>query len=161
MRWICMHAKPRERAHESSSAATIDVQTLAASRHLARHARWLVLRRLPFKSQRPFQHRRLATRVGDDGPRGDNPYSRRRVVVVEGSAKSQQRAATLGDTEGMDQHTQDQERATLTATDFAAAGVDAPNWTSDPVPSLETWRRWRAAEDQALAFVRAQKQATR
>ncbi|MBI3439441.1 MAG: hypothetical protein HY054_12475 [Proteobacteria bacterium] len=61
----------------------------------------------------------------------------------------------------MDQHTQDQERATLTAADFAAAGVDAPNWTSDPVPSLETWRRWRAAEDQALAFMRAQKPAAR
>jgi hypothetical protein len=59
----------------------------------------------------------------------------------------------------MDQHLQDQERAALTAADFAAAGVDGPNWVGDPLPSLETWRRWRAAEDQALAFVRMQKAA--
>lgn len=46
----------------------------------------------------------------------------------------------------------DDERAALTAADFAAAGVEAPNWTEEPIPSLETWRRWRAAEDQALAY---------
>lgn len=43
------------------------------------------------------------------------------------------------------------DRAALTAADFAAAGVEAPNWNADPIPSLETWRRWKAAEDQALA----------
>jgi hypothetical protein len=44
----------------------------------------------------------------------------------------------------------DEERAALTAEDFAAAGVEAPNWAEDPIPSLETWRRWKAAEDEAL-----------
>jgi hypothetical protein len=43
------------------------------------------------------------------------------------------------------------ERVTLTVGDFAAAGVEAPRWNEEPIPSLETWRRWRAAEDQALA----------
>jgi len=61
----------------------------------------------------------------------------------------------------MDQHTQDAERAALKAADFAAAGVEAPDWAGDPVPSMETWRRWRAAENQALAFLRAQKATAR
>ena len=46
--------------------------------------------------------------------------------------------------------TQDKQRAALTANDFAAAGVEAPNWKADPIPSLDTWRRWKAAEDRAL-----------
>ena len=45
----------------------------------------------------------------------------------------------------------DDERNALTAADFAAAGVAAPDWAGDPIPTLETWRRWKAAEDQALA----------
>ena len=45
----------------------------------------------------------------------------------------------------------DEERSALTAADFAAAGVAAPDWAGDPIPSLETWRRWKAAEDKALA----------
>jgi hypothetical protein len=47
------------------------------------------------------------------------------------------------------------ERAALTPADFAAAGVEAPDWSGDPVPSLETWRLWRAAEDKALSLKRA------
>ena len=43
------------------------------------------------------------------------------------------------------------ERAQLTVTDFEAAGVEPPRWEEDPIPSLETWRRWRAAEDAAIA----------
>ena len=43
------------------------------------------------------------------------------------------------------------ERGELTAEDFIAAGVEAPAWASDPIPSIETWRRWRAAEEKALA----------
>jgi hypothetical protein len=43
------------------------------------------------------------------------------------------------------------ERSTLTLADFAAAGVEPPRWEEDPIPSLETWRRWRAAEDSAIA----------
>ena len=51
----------------------------------------------------------------------------------------------------------EEERHALTATDFAAAGVEAPNWATDPIPSLETWRRWRAAEEQTLAHINAQR----
>jgi len=49
----------------------------------------------------------------------------------------------------------DAERDDLTAADFAAAGVTAPNWKNEPIPSLETWRAWKAAEDQAMAHKRA------
>ena len=49
-----------------------------------------------------------------------------------------------------DKKTYDEGRSDLTAADFAAAGVEAPNWVEDPIPSLETWRIWRAAEDQAI-----------
>jgi hypothetical protein len=45
----------------------------------------------------------------------------------------------------------DNERNALTPADFVAAGVEAPNWKADPIPTLETWRLWRAAEDKALA----------
>ena len=47
------------------------------------------------------------------------------------------------------------ERDALTPADYAAAAVEAPNWAGEPTPSLETWRRWRAAQDQALAYKRA------
>jgi len=50
---------------------------------------------------------------------------------------------------------EDRERAALTPADYAAAGVDAPNWEDDPVPTIETWRRWQQAENEALAFKRA------
>ena len=46
------------------------------------------------------------------------------------------------------------ERDALTEHDFVAAGVEAPDWARDPIPSLETWRRWRDAEDRALAHKR-------
>jgi len=54
---------------------------------------------------------------------------------------------------------QDPERASLTAEDFAAAGVETPNWAADPIPSLETWRRWRQAEDSAMSYKRVQARA--
>lgn len=44
----------------------------------------------------------------------------------------------------------DEQREQLTPADYQAAGVNAPNWSSDPFPSLETWRLWRAAENRAL-----------
>lgn len=50
---------------------------------------------------------------------------------------------------------EDEERAALTPADYAAAGVEAPNWVEDPIPSLETWRLWQSAENQALAHKRA------
>ena len=51
------------------------------------------------------------------------------------------------------------ERDTLTPADYIAAGVAAPNWAGEPTPSLETWRLWRAAQDQALAHKRARAKA--
>ncbi|MBL8537024.1 MAG: hypothetical protein JNM59_06435 [Hyphomonadaceae bacterium] len=47
------------------------------------------------------------------------------------------------------------ERAELTLSDYSAAGVDPPDWINEPIPSLETWRRWQAAQDKALAHKRA------
>lgn len=54
---------------------------------------------------------------------------------------------------------EERERAELTQSDYAAAGVDAPDWVEEPIPSLDTWRRWQAAQDKALAYKRAQARA--
>lgn len=48
----------------------------------------------------------------------------------------------------------DHERDGLTLEDFASAGVEAPDWARDPIPTLEVWRRWREAEDKAMAHKR-------
>lgn len=48
----------------------------------------------------------------------------------------------------------EEERAKLTPEDYSAAGVEAPNWTEEPIPSLETWRSWNQAQDAALAHKR-------
>lgn len=50
---------------------------------------------------------------------------------------------------------EDRERAALTPADYTAAGVETPNWSDDPIPSLETWRRWQDAQNKALAHKRA------
>ncbi|OQW62296.1 MAG: hypothetical protein A4S17_01700 [Proteobacteria bacterium HN_bin10] len=50
---------------------------------------------------------------------------------------------------------EDEEREALTPADYIAAGVDVPNWNDDPIPSLETWRRWQTAQNTALAHKRA------
>ena len=54
---------------------------------------------------------------------------------------------------------EDEERDALTPADYMAAGVEVPNWADDPIPSLETWRRWRDAQNQALAHKRATSRA--
>lgn len=46
----------------------------------------------------------------------------------------------------------DEQRQQLTPADYQAAGVDAPDWSGDPFPSLETWRLWRTAENRALEY---------
>lgn len=56
---------------------------------------------------------------------------------------------------------EDRERAALTPADYSAAGVDAPDWQNDPIPSLETWRLWQAAQDKALAYKRAKARGAR
>lgn len=50
---------------------------------------------------------------------------------------------------------EDDERDALTAADYAAAGVEAPDWANDPFPDMDTWRKWQAAQSKALAFKRA------
>ena len=55
---------------------------------------------------------------------------------------------------------EDEERDALTPADYAAAGVEPPDWAHDPVPSMETWRRWQAAQNAALAFKRARARNT-
>lgn len=55
----------------------------------------------------------------------------------------------------LNSNAEDDERDALTPADFAAAGVEAPDWANDPIPSMETWRKWRAAEDAAIAHKRA------
>lgn len=50
---------------------------------------------------------------------------------------------------------EDEEREALTPAEYIEAGVEVPNWADDPIPSLETWRRWRDAQNQALAHKRA------
>lgn len=49
----------------------------------------------------------------------------------------------------------EKERAALTPADYLAAGVEVPNWLDEPVPSLETWRRWQDSQNRALAYRRA------
>lgn len=58
-------------------------------------------------------------------------------------------------TSRLNANAEDQERDALTPADYAAAGVEAPDWANDPMPSMDTWRRWQAAQSAALAFKRA------
>ena len=51
---------------------------------------------------------------------------------------------------------EEMERDALTPADYMAAGVEVPNWTEEAIPSLETWRRWQAAQNKTLAYKRAQ-----
>ena len=50
---------------------------------------------------------------------------------------------------------EDDERDALTPADYAAAGVEFPDWANDPVPSIETWRVWQANQTKALLHKRA------
>lgn len=49
----------------------------------------------------------------------------------------------------------EKERMALTRADYAAARVEFPNWTADPIPSLQTWRCWQDAENRTIAHKRA------
>jgi len=55
---------------------------------------------------------------------------------------------------------EEEERAALTRADYAAAGVEPPNWEGDPIPSIETWRGWQDAQNKALAHKRAAARST-
>lgn len=76
--------------------------------------------------------------------------------VIEDDAAAKPAAAEPAKTVRLNSNDEDNERDALTPADFAAAGVQAPDWANDPIPSIETWRQWRAAEDAAIAFKRAQ-----
>jgi hypothetical protein len=76
--------------------------------------------------------------------------------VIEDDAASKPSAGEPLKPGRINANAEDQERDSLTPADFAAAGVAAPDWANDPFPSIETWREWRAAENAAIAFKRAQ-----
>jgi hypothetical protein len=75
------------------------------------------------------------------------------VIADDGAA--QPSASDPVKTGRLNANSEDDERDGLTPADFAAAGVEAPDWANDPIPSIDTWRKWRAAEDAALAHKRA------
>lgn len=77
-------------------------------------------------------------------------------AAIEDDSAAKPAAAEPIKTSRINANAEDDERDTLTAADFAAAGVSPPDWANDPIPSMETWRKWRAAEDAAIAFKRAQ-----
>jgi hypothetical protein len=77
-------------------------------------------------------------------------------AAVADDAAAQPSAAEPLRTARINSNPEDDERAALTPADFAAAGVEAPDWANDPMPSMDTWRRWQANESKALAFKRAQ-----
>lgn len=75
--------------------------------------------------------------------------------AIENEAVAQPSAAEPVKSVRINANADDQERDALTAADYAAAGVEAPDWANDPMPSMETWRRWQAAQNTALAHKRA------
>lgn len=75
--------------------------------------------------------------------------------VIEDNAVAQSTAAAPVTTGRLNANAEDEERDALTLEDYAAAGVEPPDWANDPMPSIETWRRWQAAQSAALAFKRA------
>lgn len=77
-------------------------------------------------------------------------------AAIEDDLGAQPSAAEPLKTGRLNANAEDQERDSLTPADFAAAGVQAPDWANDPFPSIETWREWRAAENAAIAHKRAQ-----
>lgn len=77
-------------------------------------------------------------------------------VVLEDDSAGQPAASEPIKSGRINANSEDEERDGLTPADFAAAGVAAPDWANDPIPSIETWREWRAAENAAIAFKRAQ-----
>lgn len=75
--------------------------------------------------------------------------------AIENDAVAQPSAAEPIKAGRLNANAEDQERDALTPADYAAAGVEAPDWANDPIPSMETWRRWQIAQNAALAHKRA------
>lgn len=77
-------------------------------------------------------------------------------AAIEDDRAAQPSAAEPIKAGRLNANAEDEERDGLTPADYAAAGVEAPDWANDPIPSMDTWRKWRAAEDATIAFKRAQ-----
>jgi hypothetical protein len=75
--------------------------------------------------------------------------------VIADDGASQPSAAEPAGGSRLNGNAEDVERDALTAADYAAAGVEAPDWANDPFPDMETWRKWQASQNKALAFKRA------
>jgi hypothetical protein len=80
--------------------------------------------------------------------------------AIENDAVAQPAASEPASTGRLNANAEDDERDALTLADYAAAGVEAPDWANDPMPSMDTWRRWQAAQSAALAFKRARASET-
>lgn len=76
--------------------------------------------------------------------------------AIENDAIAQPTAAEPALNSRLNANPEDAERDALTLADYAAAGVEPPDWANDPTPSFETWRVWQANQSKALAFKRAQ-----
>lgn len=76
-------------------------------------------------------------------------------AVVENDAGAQPSAAEPVKSARLNSNSEDEERDALTLADYAAAGVEPPDWANDPIPSMETWRTWQANQTKALAHKRA------
>ena len=76
-------------------------------------------------------------------------------AAIEDDAAGQPSIAEPIKSARLNSNSEDDERDALTAADYAAAGVEPPDWANDPVPSIETWRVWQANQSKALAHKRA------
>ncbi len=76
--------------------------------------------------------------------------------AIEDDRAAQPAAAEPAKSSRLNSNAEDDERDALTPADYAAAGVEAPDWANDPFPSMDTWRGWQANQSKALAFKRAQ-----
>lgn len=75
--------------------------------------------------------------------------------AIENDAVAQPTASAPPVSSRLNANAEDDERDALTLADYAAAGVDPPDWINDPTPDFETWRLWQANQTKALAFKRA------
>jgi len=80
--------------------------------------------------------------------------------AIENDAVGQPTASDPAVTGRLNANAEDDERDALTPADYAAAGVEPPDWANDPMPSMDTWRRWQAAQSAALAVKRARASET-
>jgi hypothetical protein len=76
-------------------------------------------------------------------------------AAIEDDSGAQPSAVEPVKTGRLNSNAEDDERDALTPADYAAAGVEPPDWANDPFPSIETWRVWQANQTKALVHKRA------